>query len=246
MTAAQWVDDVGPHSTADDVAPILDDRETDEAHILRLLRKRDLPATVIECVSRHERWNGRHAIRTAIVMHIKTPRTLSLRLLGLLRWRDQLRVAVNLRLPMTLRTAAEGRLKERYPELELGEKISLARTAPTGLVPQLATENEARVIGALLNNPRLIEMDVIGLIRRDETASEVLRVVAQSERWINRPSIRLGLIRHPRTPVHMALRLVDRLSLPEIRKLVAKRHELPRVVLLACERILAGDRRSTR
>jgi hypothetical protein len=243
MTAAQSVDDIGPHSTTDDVAPILDHRETDEAHILRLLRKRDLPSAVIETVSRHERWNSRHSIRAAIVMHLKTPRTLSLRLLGLLRFRDQLRVATNQRLPMPLRTAAEARLKERYPELELGEKISLARTAPPGLVPQLASENEPRVISALLNNPRLAEVDVVGIVRRDETSREVLRSVAQSERWTSRPSIRLALIRHPHTPVHVALRLVDRLSPPEIRTLVAKRGELPRVVLLACERILAGERR---
>lgn len=223
--------------------PILDHRETEEAHVLQLLRKRDLPGAIIEAVSRHERWHGRNAIRTAIVMHLKTPRTLSLRLLGLLRWREQLRVASNLHLPMPLRAAAEGRLKERYPELELGEKISLARTAPTGLVPQLAGENEPRVIGALLKNPRLVEIDVIGLIRRDATSSEVLRAIAQSERWTNRPSVRLGLVRHPHTPVHMALRLVDRLSRPEVRALLAKRQELPRVVLLACERILADGRR---
>lgn len=243
MSAARWVDDIGAHSLPDDVTPILDDQETEEAHILRLLRKRDLPAAIIEVVSRHERWNGRNAVRTAIVMHLKTPRTLSLRLLSMLRWRDQLRVATNLRLPMPLRTAAEGRLKERYAELELGEKISLARSAPAGLVPQLAGENEPRVISSLLNNPRLVEMDVVMIMRREQTSSEVLRVVALSERWTNRPSIRLRLIRHPHTPVHMALRLVERLSPSELRVLVAKRHELPRVVLLACERILAGERR---
>jgi hypothetical protein len=240
---ARWVEDIGPNSTPGDVAPILDHRETEEAHILQLLRKRDLPAGVIEAVARHERWNARVAIRSAIVMHLKTPRTLSLRLLSLLRWRDQLRVATNLRLPMPLRAAAEARLKERYPELELGEKISLARTAPTGLVPQLSGENEPRVVGALLNNPRLVEMDVIGLIRRDDTKGEVLRVVAQSERWTNRPAIRIGLITHPHTPVHTALRLLDRLSRPEMRTLLAKRQALPRVVLLACERIVDGHGR---
>ncbi len=87
MTPSELVDAVGPHSTPEDVAPLLDHPETDEAHLLRLLRKRELPSSVIEAVARHERWDGRHLVRAAIVLHAKTPRTLSLRLLSLLLWR---------------------------------------------------------------------------------------------------------------------------------------------------------------
>ena len=243
MTPSDYVDAAGPHSTPEDVAPLLDHPETDEAHLLRLLRKRELPSSVIEAVARHERWDGRHLIRAAIVLHAKTPRTLSLRLLSLLLWRDQLRVATDLKLQMPLRAAAESRLRERLPELELGEKISLARTAPAGLLSVLASDESHRVVAAVLSNPRLVEADVVAIVRREKTPVEVLRVVAASERWVSRPAIRDSVLSHPRTPVHSALRVLASMQAREIRKLLSEK-PLPPVVRFGAERILSGENTS--
>ena len=245
MTPSEWVEALGPHSTPEDVAPLLDHPKTDQAHLLKLLRKRELPSSILEAVAHHPRWDGRHPIRAAIVLHAKTPRTLSLRLLSLLLWRDQLRVATDMRLHMPLRAAAESRLKERLPELELGEKISLARSAPPGLLSVLAGDESHRVVAALLSNQRLLEADVLAIVRREKTPAEVLRVVAGSERWISRPSIRAGVLCHPRTPVHSALRLLAGLPAWEIRKLIAEK-PLPPVVRFGAERILSGENTSGR
>ena len=240
MTPAEWVEAIGAHSTPEDVAPLLDHPDTDEAHLLKLLRKRELPSSVIEALARHERWDGQHSVRAAIVLHAKTPRTLSLRLLSLLRWRDQLRVAMEMRLHMPLRVAAESRLRERLPELELGERISLARNAPPGLLSVLARDESHRVVAALLSNPRLLEVDVISIVRREKTHPEILRVVAASERWVARPAVRAGLLSHPRTPVHSALKLLSALSTGEIRKLLHQKPLAP-IVRFRAERLLSGE-----
>jgi hypothetical protein len=245
MTPSAWVEALGPHSTPEDVAPLLDHPDTDEVHVLKLLRKRELPSAVIEAVARHERWDGRHPIRAAIVLHAKTPRTLSLRLLSLLLWRDQLRVATDIRLQMPLRAAAESRLRERLPELELGEKISLARSAPPGLLSVLAGDENQRVIEALLTNPRLLDADVVAIVRREKTPAEVLRVVAANDRWTCRPAIRAHLLCHRNTPVHSALRVLSRLSPQEIRKILAEKPLRP-VVRFGAERILSGENTSRR
>lgn len=245
MTPSAWVEATGPHSTPEDVAPLLDHPDTDEAHLLKLLRKRELPSSVIEAVARHERWDGRHRIRAAIVLHAKTPRTLALRLLSLLLWRDQLRVATDVRLQMPLRAAAESRLRERLPELELGERISLARSAPPALLSVLSDDDNHRVIEALLSNPRLLEADVVTIVRREKTPAEVLRAVAANERWIARPAVRVHLLCHRRTPVHSALKVLSRLSAPEIRKLLVEK-PLPPVVRFGAERILSGESTSGR
>ena len=233
------LDNLGPHSGATDVEPILEHEETDEAHILAVLRKRDLAAPVIEAVSRHDRWNKRHTIRAAIVNHLKTPRTLSLRLLSLLFWREQLRVSTNIRLPMPLRVAAEARLRERLPELELGEKISIAQAAPNGLIPSLAAENHARVIQSLLRNPRLREQVVVTLAKRKTASADVLRVVSQSERWIVRPVVLTAIVAHPNTPVHVALTLLARMPRRSLRALV-QGGDLPPVVAIRAKALLSG------
>lgn len=240
MRPRDWVETLGPHSEGSDVEDLLAHEETDEAHILRLLRKRELAASVLETVARHERWGRRHVVRAAVVNHPKTPRTLALRLLSLLFWKEQLRVASNLRLAMPLRIAAENRLKERLPELEAGEKIAMARSAPPSLIPILAADPNPRLVAALLVNPRMRESDVAGIVQRDTAPGPVLRVVAQSERWIHRPAIRMGIITHRQTPVHVALSLLSRLERRDLSKL-ARSEGLPRVVALRIERLLRGE-----
>ena len=59
MTMREILDSLGPHSVGRDAAPLLDHAEADEAHILALLRKRELATPVIEAVARHDRWNKR-------------------------------------------------------------------------------------------------------------------------------------------------------------------------------------------
>ena len=240
MNVREILDSLGPHSVGSDAAPLLDHAEADEAHILALLRKRELATPVIEAVARHDRWNKRHVVRGAIVNHMKTPRTLALRMLSLLFWREQLRVATNSRLAMPLRVAAESRLKERLPELELGEKISIARSAPPGLISALAACNHARVVQSLLRNPRMREQEVLALVKRETTSGPVLRVVAQSERWVVRPPVRSGIVSHRNTPVHVALTLVSRMPRRTLVALV-KSNELRPVVAIHARKILSGE-----
>ena len=136
-TIQELIESLGAGSARGDAQPLLDHPEAEQSHIVAVLRKRDLSSAVIEAIAGHERWSGQHSVRAAVVNHTKTPRTMALRLLHLLLWRELLNVTGNYRLPMPLRIDAERRLRDRLPELEIGEKIALARAAPQGLIPLL-------------------------------------------------------------------------------------------------------------
>jgi hypothetical protein len=138
---------------------------------------------------------------------------------------------------MPLRVAAEKYLVERLAKLELGEKIALARSAPPRVISILIVEAQARVIDALLTNPRLREMEVLSMAENSKVSPETLRVIARSERWASRFPIKLALVKNPRTPVHTALGLLSSLPRQVVAKLVDW-PELPRVVYLGAERIL--------
>lgn len=230
---------LGAGSSPDQARELLDHDDTEEAHLLAVLRKRDLPSSFLEAVARHERWNGRHVIKAAVVNHPQTPKTLSLRLLNQLFWKELLKVANNFRLSMPLRATAEKYLRDRLTELELGERITLARTATPGLIPGLARDKNARVIAALLNNPRLREVQVLALAEDPTSPSEILRVVGESERWASRPAVKLAVVTNRRTPVHTALRALKSMPRPAIKKLIAG-DGVPPVIRLRAERILAG------
>lgn len=241
MGVRELLERMGPSSTVEAAAALLAHPDTEEAHVLAALRKGNLARGVIEAISRHERWSSRYTIRAAIVNHPKTPKTLALRLLNLLFWKELLRVTSNFRLSMPIRVAAERHLLDLIPKLELGEKITLARQVPLGIVLVFIKEESARVIEALLVNPRLREIEVRALAENPDTQPEVLRVVAQSSRWASREPVKLALVKNARTPVHVALRLLAQMPTQRIERLLCG-HELPQVIRLGAERILSEGR----
>ena len=235
--------ELGATTNPAEMAPLLDHPEAEQAHVLMALRKRNLSSSAIEAIARHPRWRGRHTIRAAIVNHRLTPRTLALRLIPHLFWRELLKTTANFRLPMPVRIAAERRLRERLPELEAGEKISLARSAPTGVFNDLIMERNHRIIQALLVNPRLREIDVLTLAKDEEAPPHVLRVVATSERWIQRPPITLAVVTNPHTPVHESLLLLRRMPRRKLSELV-EADALPPIARIGAEKILAEEPRT--
>jgi len=245
MGFRELLESMGPSSTVAAAAALLAHRDTEEAHVLATLRKRNLANGVIEAISRHERWSSRYAIRAAIVNHPKTRKTLALRLLNFLFWKELLKVTGNFRLSMPIRVEAERHLLNMIPKLELGEKITLARQVPLGIVLVFIKEESPRVIEALLVNPRLREIEVRALAENPDTQPEVLRAVAQSSRWAAREPVRLALVKNSRTPVHVALRLLVQMPKQRIERLLGQ-HELPQAVRLGAERILSEGRIDSR
>jgi hypothetical protein len=99
-------------------------------------------------------------------------------------------------------------------------------------------DSNARVIAALLANPRLREVQVLAVAENPASPPEVLRVIADSERWACRPAVRMAVIANKRTPVHTALRALASLPPQTIAKLV-REYQLRPVIRLGAERILS-------
>ena len=122
----------------------------------------------------------------------------------------------------------------------------MAYSARTGVLSKLALENDDKIIRALLLNPRLREEEeVVAIVRRESTSGFVLRVVALSERWIQRPSVRKAIVAHPNAPIHVALTLLRHVSERELRTML-RESELPRIVALSAKQMLSGDEPSPR
>lgn len=70
-------------------------------------------------------------------------------------WRPVAEAARDARSPESLRRALDGVLADRVAALTQGERIALARIAEPRTRAVLAETRDARVLGALLTNPRL-------------------------------------------------------------------------------------------
>jgi hypothetical protein len=206
-------------------------------HLLLILKNPGIVASLIAQICGNRGWIASYDVKAAIVLHSRTPRSSAMNLVSFLWWRDLARVTDRAGLAPPLRRAAERLLATRLQEMALGEKISLARIASRGVVAALRRDGDPMVIRALLQNPRLIEDDVLSIASATATTPSTLRTLAEEERWVARPSVRKAIARNPQTPRVVALRLIRGLSTTHLRDL-ARAPRVPVLVKVAAQRLI--------
>lgn len=105
----------------------------------------------------------------------------------------------------------------QMPDTSLGWRKALARGTNRLKLDRLLWDRDPAVIGVLLNNPRLLERDVVKIAAMRPANPEVLDVVFRHPRWISRYQVKSALALNPSTPVDIAVTLLSWLQLPQLR-----------------------------
>jgi hypothetical protein len=158
-------------------------------------------------------------VRRLVAGHPQTPRHDALHALDDLTWRDLMDVGREVRTPPPVRQAANRKLLDAMRGMAVGEKIALARFAPTVLFPALFDEADGRVLEALLSNPRLTPEDLQRWLSTGRPSPQGLAQLAAEGRWNSRPPVRSALLLHPATPRAAALSLLTSATREELRRL---------------------------
>jgi hypothetical protein len=108
-------------------------------------------------------------------------------------------------------TATEAQHENEHLDRPSGVRRSLARGRDRYLLDRVLHDRDPGVIRNLLDNPRLVERDVVRVAAMRPTRPEILRSVADHPRWSARYAGRLALGCNPYTPVPIAIRLVSTL-----------------------------------
>ena len=155
-----------------------------------------------------------------------------------LYWRDLAHLSADARIHPAIRRAADQDLMRRLPDMAVAEKVDLARTVGRGTLLSLRLDPDSRVLASVLENRFTIEADVLQAASRPEAAEANLSLIAAHPRWGLRPAVRGALLRHPHLPLPLALSLLTRASLEDLKGV----RDSPRAstLLRACaERVLA-------
>jgi hypothetical protein len=122
------------------------------------------------------------------------------------------------------RAAAPGPGEARVPDygtgrtLTLGERKALARRPTRKALEKLFADPHPAVIRTLLQNPKVIEDDVVRLVARRPNDAAVLAEVARSPRWAHRVKVRLAIVLNPDTAPTVAIPLLVLLVRPELKQ----------------------------
>jgi hypothetical protein len=101
--------------------------------------------------------------------------------------------------------------------LSLGERKSLARTHDRNLLARVLRDPHPDVIRVLLDNPAVVEADIVRLCARRPARAQVLSEVFLHQRWVLRYRVRVTLALNPFTPEEITLQLLPHLAPSDLR-----------------------------
>lgn len=198
---------------------LLKNRRLTEEHLLALLRRRDLAEDLLKALTQHELTATSHRLKIALAAHPKTPSAVVQALLPHLHLFELLGICLLAHAAPDQKLAAERAIVQRLPGVPLGNRITLARRAPASLLGELLKGGDAAVIAAALDNPLLKEMVITQYLAGPAPTTDAIERIARHPRWQHLPSIRLAIVKHPKTSDALFRQLLPGLPLPEVKNL---------------------------
>jgi hypothetical protein len=117
-------------------------------------------------------------------------------------------------------SVAEASTDNDYASDSVGQRCSHARSRDRFRIDRLLHDKDYRVIRVLLNNPILVERDVVKIAAMRPTRPDVLAELANHRKWASRYSVRKALAANPHTPSSVARRLLATLLRQDLVQLV--------------------------
>ena len=107
----------------------------------------------------------------------------------------------------------------RIRRMNVRERMHLAAKAGRAERAALLRDSSPQVLMRLITNPRIGADDIVEIIRNPQVSAGVLDRITRETRWLANPEIQKALVRNPKTPSAVALRLVGGLPTEELRRL---------------------------
>lgn len=141
--------------------------------------------------------------------------------------------------PPAVLNALAARLRGPKPKetLSLAEKMALAMSCDRELRFQFLRDPNKQLHALVLRNPRIGLEEVQWAAKLTTLNPEALKVIADHPDWGQNPGVAAALVRNPKTPVPVALKLLQRLPVSELRAL-ARSQGRPQIVQAAKKHLM--------
>jgi len=162
---------------------------------LALLQRADLPADVIEELSKNRSLLRQRKVKIALASHPQAPRHVSVPLIRQFYTFDLMKVALSPVVAADLKRIADETLIARLKTVTQGERLTLARQASGRMAGVLLLDLEERILRAALENARLTEALVVQAVLRPEASGALIQAVSQHAKWSYRRDVQIALLR---------------------------------------------------
>jgi hypothetical protein len=224
---------------------LVQSQQLDDLEVLQVLRSPFCTAQIAEDIASNPRMLDAHAVREKLAGFPGFTFGRALDLLGTLPWSSLLTLSQTPRTPPVVRRQAERKLVSLLASMALGEKIALARRAHRAIFTILIGLGDGQVLSALLNNPRLVENDILVILNTSEPPPEFFGELASHRKWGPYFRVKRALVVCPHTPVPVALSVLVQLPGTELRR-VLELPTLPEKVREAAQSLLEREAQGRR
>jgi hypothetical protein len=90
----------------------------------------------------------------------------------------------------------------------------------------------------VLKNPNLQLDEVVGIAKMTTVGPELLKSIADRRDWAQKPEVAVALVKNPKTPVGIAVKLLDHVSPAELRQIVKHSSVAEPIVKAARKKVL--------
>ena len=117
-------------------------------------------------------------------------------------------------------------------------KIQLALTGNREERTAILRELNKSLHVHVLRNPGLQLDEVVAIAKMTNVSPDLLMGVANRREWSGRPEVAIALVRNPKTPVDVAVKLLDKVSAADLRFLAKDPNARPPVQAAARKKVL--------
>ena len=222
------------------------ERQLDDLEVLQVLRSPFCTAQIAELIAADPKLLDAHTVRERLAGFPGFTFSRALDMLSTLPWASLLSLSQTPRTPPVVRRQAERHVLSQVVSMTLGEKIALARRAHRAIFPTLISGGDENVLTALLDNPRLVENDILVMLNTAAPPPGFFTELARHRKWGQYFRVRRALVECAHSPLPLALSVLVQLPTSELRRVIA-RPGLPQKVRAAAlsllEREALGRRR---
>jgi len=214
---AQYLHDPSPRV----IRALLENRRIAEEDVLIIVKRKNLPADILDKVFKDNRWAESYPVRLALARNPRSPLSVSLTIARHLRLFDLEEITRSHFIPLVFRRKVEMIINERIPTMPLGNRKTLAKKAAGGVLLKLLLDADTEVVTLCLNNPHVTEGHLFKVISRADTRPETILMIAQHPNWSTRSLIRFSLARNAHTPLSISARFLSEMKIMDLRELYA-------------------------
>ena len=127
---------------------------------------------------------------------------------------------------------------QQIQAMSVTEKIELAATGGREVRAVLIKDSNKQVQDAVLDSPRISDMEIVAVANSRNVSDELLRKIAVNRQWMKNYQVRLALVNNPKTPLPMGLKIIGTLMVADLKRL-SKNKGVSSVLSAAAHRFVA-------